>query len=546
MGGRQEPETSDEGATTASRNPEFLGSLIRLIAVIGAGVLAIGLGRLVDADSDQGDLRRFVVVVAATSGLIVVQQLVMQDRRLALMTSTITALASAVLVYLTDVGVEPALGTIVLAVLLTAGCVLIDDLPTGVLAFAPWSMLDEAGRMLGEGAEAVAPVGAAAIGLTGAVALVHRPDTVSAPSSPSATVGGTDRLPDETIEASVTAMHVDELTTSQLIDDDTAAAFEALRASDHPTMPVDDLRPDGPDVARSAPPQASPTSTADREPLVLGQPSRADGAAPALPVTPIPYTAGSESDHYVSGPWTIQAHSTRGSSHAHAGEPRQDAFALTTSRNGRYLVVAVSDGLGSAKHSNFGSYWATRLATSFLANDLDDDQSVADVLDRLPALVSTKLEELRGDIIGADANQIAATLVVCVVPTDRPAPVWLARVGDSDALVLTQSGAWASGFGGGDTSAIETGTTDVLPHHPGRVETRTIDGSKINALLIATDGVSRVVENSPELVGHAFAELLADPVDAAEFRRVVEFRRRGAHDDRTVVALWHRTRGGSA
>ena len=273
---------------------------------------------------------------------------------------------------------------------------------------------------------------------------------------------------------------------------------------------------------------------------VLGEPSRADGALGEMAVMGAPFSSASESDEYKAGNWILQARSSRGASHVHSGEPRQDSYALGRSKDGRFVIAAVADGLGSAERSNFGSYVATRVAVSVLSGQLSQGADVAEVLRSLPQLIAVQMDELARGLIKVDAKSVATTLVVTVVPADQPAPIWLARVGDSDGLVLTRAGRWASGFGGGEGSAIETGTTDVLPHHPDRVEVRTIDGAKAQALLLATDGVARVIEGSPDVVGAAFAERLAEPVDTIDFQRLIDFKRKGAHDDRTVVALWHR------
>ena len=289
------------------------------------------------------------------------------------------------------------------------------------------------------------------------------------------------------------------------------------------------------------------TPTASREfadfHIVLGEEGRAENSLGEIPTTSAPFSSGFEADQFTSGEWTIQARSSRGASHVHGGEFRQDAYALGRSANGEFVFAAIADGVGSAAFSNFGSYVATRAAVALLAKSLTNAGAVPEVLRGLPKAVSGHIREFSQHVLGANVDDVATTLVVAVVQANSAAPIWLARIGDSDALVLTKSGNWASGFGAGSPSDLETGATDVLPHHADRVEVRMIDGSKAEALLLATDGISRVIEGSPDVVGRAFSERLAEPIDSIEFEQLIDFKRRGAHDDRTAVAMWHRPKG---
>ena len=546
-------------------------TIIRVAALTAAAATVLILGSLFAIDLGDGetepDISGLASVVSLTSGFVLVQQFAMNARLIQLLSALVTilvGLAAAILTTNFDGWGTVALASIGLSLLLGAVMVLIEGLPVGSFTLPPWLWL--AAVQPEDGAVPFVLV-ATALGLITVVLTLHSSSaalTGQQAAGPTMQPGlsGTDQQHETTpvAEAPVlaTAPSAVDFGHTQADDEDQVSevpalgseaeideAFAKLEGGDRPTVAIPRVGDEQKQSKRSRSalaPTPAPTaadSIADFH-LVLGEPSRADGTPGELPMMPNPFTPGSEADHFTAGDWVLHARSSRGSSHVHGGEPRQDSYAATLSQDGKYVITAVADGLGSAKRSNFGSYWATRIATALLARDLKDGVDVAVVLGELTPRVASAMEKLASDLINSKAEDIAATLVVSVVPKDGPTPIWLARVGDSDAMVLTSSGQWASGFGAADDGALETGTTNVLPHHPDRVEVRTIDGSKARALLVATDGVARVIENSPDVVGSAFAERLSEPVDAIEFQRVVDFRRRGAHDDRTVVALWHR------
>lgn len=119
----------------------------------------------------------------------------------------------------------------------------------------------------------------------------------------------------------------------------------------------------------------------------------------------------------------------------------------------------------------------------------------------------------------------------------------VARVGDSDALVL-ENGTWRSVFEVSESDElVETGATSVLPNHPDRIEYVTLPMNSFACMLVATDGVSRVIEAAPVDVGAPFAQTLATPCTELEYQALIGFERRGAHDDRTAVAVWPRRTG---
>lgn len=517
------------------------------------------------------DIEGSDTLLAVGLGLLVVQALSMTNRRALLVTSAVTALAIAGLSLSRVVGAEVqssdavALGLVAVGVVIAAvvSALFSEEVSPVLVAFALWMLVGAFGLI-------PLPLLGLGVGLTAAFAIRETERTIRSNASAASAAGpevardpGPEKPPapswlNESASDGTASVAPGAIDFGQGVDSQTTAPEVALGHVDDPafqtdeddatiTLPTPEPQvgaPDSPPSVEVPAPQVG--AGAEEFHVVLGEPGRADGVLGEMAPMAPPFSSGSASDEYVAGNWVIQARSSRGASHVHGGEPRQDSYALGRSVDGRYVITAVSDGLGSAKRSNFGSYIATRVAVSLLSKELASETDVASALRALPQRIATEMDELARGLIDAGPSEIAATLVVAVVPAGEPAPIWLARIGDSDALVLTKAKRWASGFGGGEASAVETGTTDVLPHHADRVEVRTIDGAQAQALLLATDGVARIIETSPDLVGTAFADRLAEPVTAVDFQRLVDFRRKGAHDDRTVVAMWHRPGFGNA
>ena len=270
----------------------------------------------------------------------------------------------------------------------------------------------------------------------------------------------------------------------------------------------------------------------------LGQGSRGDGRVGQLISAKLPFAAGSESDEYAIADLRLVAHSKRGTSHSHGGDYRQDNYALSKTDDDRFAIIAVSDGLGSATASHIGSYWASRLTATLLTSELTRTQPSQAMFAELLPRVCTSMSKIAATLGASNSNDIASTLVVCIAPTNGQGPVHFGRVGDSDVLLLRE-GSWQSAFQQDTDSPIESGATSALPLEPNALEHTTAQWSDFTCALIATDGVSRVIENAPKDVGMPFAEQLSSPCSSLEFQSLVGFRRRGAHDDRTAVAIWN-------
>lgn len=329
-------------------------------------------------------------------------------------------------------------------------------------------------------------------------------------------------------------------TTSPAGRDDRPADRRPLVSERQSTFGETRLQPSPePVVQRRLPADRKPALVLDDAGFypLLGEGSRSDGHVGQLTKTLMPYTSASEADEFVLGSLRIVAQSSRGSSHVHAGDLRQDNYALSSTSDGAFAVAAVSDGLGSAPASHVGSYWATRLAVGLLATQLESMAPSREFFAIHMNAICNGMAKQAADIGITSESNIASTLVICVAPTSGEGPVHFARVGDSDVLLLC-AGQWQSAFSAAPDSLVESGATNSLPHDPEKLEYVVEDWSDFDCALVATDGVSRVIENAPNAVGGPFAERLQAPCTALEFQALIGFRRRGAHDDRTAIAMW--------
>ena len=175
---------------------------------------------------------------------------------------------------------------------------------------------------------------------------------------------------------------------------------------------------------------------------------------------------------------------------------------------------------------------------------------------------------------GAAAGALSTTLVVALL-TASPgrARVSLARVGDSTAFVLAGGEEWTELFC--DRTAGEAGmqrtATDVLPFAgagPGRSGTATkvgtgaVIGTQAGAdaggvesastefgadmvFVLVTDGVANPLRDGPSTVAPALAEVLRTRPTPLSLAGAADFSRRGAHDDRTILAAWLRNPSGA-
>ncbi|GAA3636650.1 protein phosphatase 2C domain-containing protein [Streptomyces chitinivorans] len=250
---------------------------------------------------------------------------------------------------------------------------------------------------------------------------------------------------------------------------------------------------------------------------------------------------------------TVRAASVRGDSHNWEGTCRQDAMTVTRigPPEAEMLLLAVADGVGSAKYSHIGSYRATRQAAVHL------DREAEGIHAALCARDAVKLSALANKAIAGAVAELrdgwertaryenrpyadgdyATTLHVLLVPTDpRVRDRVVFGVGDGGLFVLRDT-YWHHGTPAGE-GVIDT-RTEALPHAYSTVEStllRTVPGE---VLLLGTDGITNpLTQKDPE-----FAQRLAHAWGGAapslsDFLWQAQTRAKSYDDDRTVVCVW--------
>ena len=144
-------------------------------------------------------------------------------------------------------------------------------------------------------------------------------------------------------------------------------------------------------------------------------------------------------DHAQAGQFLAIGASAVGASHRKHVRPRDDAFAMTS--NGRWLVAAICDGLGSRPHSRFGAtFVANRLADSLLEDLASADASSNQVLVIRNVFGRVRLAVAgRAEALGVEPAGIGCTAVVLALDSLTGQCIAV-RAGDGAILALEQSG----------------------------------------------------------------------------------------------------------
>lgn len=286
---------------------------------------------------------------------------------------------------------------------------------------------------------------------------------------------------------------------------------------------------------------------------------------------------GGRSDQFL-----VLAASVSGVSHRLAGRRGEDSFGWALPEPGR-LGLVVADGVGSAGRGGEGAELAVDAACRYLTGGAEHGWDLASCWSAISE-ANRALYEAGGE---APAG-LATTIVVALVRAGAgEAEVALGRVGDSSAFVLSPEGEWqelfgaSGGAGAGPAQAAGTGAandadgpmlvtaTASLPLASmgpaegggprglagaeagpggGPVEMASAALGRGAALALVTDGVAQPLRDGPTTVAPRLAEALRaggegglGPLGLAY---ALDFSRRGAHDDRTVLVAWPLARQG--
>lgn len=216
--------------------------------------------------------------------------------------------------------------------------------------------------------------------------------------------------------------------------------------------------------------------------------------------------------------WRIAAASVIGTSHAKTGLPCQDSarVRLVNTPQGPVLVSAVSDGAGSAAHSEMGSRAAVTTATYLIENYLEaggtvsaiDHETALSWLAQIQSVISNLAIEA-----GTSVREFACTLMVAVVAFD--VSVFL-QVGDG-AMVVREEGddGWSYVFWPQHGEYINS-TNFVTSLDASEVMEFARPARRIESFSCFSDGIeSLVLHYATKTVHDSFFNAMIEPVRAS-------------------------------
>jgi hypothetical protein len=259
------------------------------------------------------------------------------------------------------------------------------------------------------------------------------------------------------------------------------------------------------------------------------------------------------------GDLAVAAASVRGHKHRLGGAENQDSYAtaVTTLEDGRsFAIIAVCDGMGSARYSSFGARLFAHHMVSILSMTVsqcpdDYDQVLLSGQYETIDYVSTQVLAYRSGEFDAptvprdkiDVRDLQCTVTFVVIPAfsieeSGRRTALFGFIGDSPAFRLAGdewlridqdkdgTGVWSSATEGAiNSSGMDLRNVDLLP------------GS---AVLLSSDGVGNFIRFNDQLtsLGLDLAQRWSRPVGLLDFVRDVSFETQSADDDRTAAVVW--------
>lgn len=242
---------------------------------------------------------------------------------------------------------------------------------------------------------------------------------------------------------------------------------------------------------------------------------------------------------------TLRVASVRGASHRYANECRQDAFCVAPTSEAGGLIVAVADGVGSARFSHVGSYEAAQLATSRVPELLKNDEPAG-------RLTSWDLQEVADELasrahqLGRSPGDLSTTLCLAAIPSAASEgdalELVLARIGDSSAYVVRGASdhGWEAVFSSptdAESEFIDTKTA-ALPEQA-RADVRKVRVRAGDILILGTDGfLNPVIASERTRLALTRNWTRGHLPSLSEFLWTVDSRIKTYDDDRTAALIW--------
>jgi hypothetical protein len=217
--------------------------------------------------------------------------------------------------------------------------------------------------------------------------------------------------------------------------------------------------------------------------------------------------------------WRVASACEIGTSHVRSGLPCQDSVAhsIVRTKRGNVFISVVSDGAGSAAHSEIGSWLAATtfvelvevyLETGGRLNDIDRPK----VVSWIEATTARLVERARDD--GNAPKDYSCTLIAAIV---GPNAAVFAQIGDGAVVVSHgEADGWSwvfwpqhGEYANQTTFVLSANATDALEFN--------LAPRRIDEFAMFSDGIERMVlHSSTKTVNDAFFEQMFAPVRASK------------------------------
>jgi len=277
----------------------------------------------------------------------------------------------------------------------------------------------------------------------------------------------------------------------------------------------------------------------------FGDGARAQGYPWLLPERTV--QNGIAADEAAVGAFAIRAASVIGPGHrcGQPADPRQDSYRIGRSRDSRYAIVAVADGLSSAAWSDAGATMASSQAVTLLREQIETvGFGGLDVKELYGRIAESVAAHAAGR--GVATSHVATVLITAVLAepdANGVAEAWISWLGDSSAWTLDPHvPLWQVSAGDVKDRTAAVVSNEVagqLPDTPQLARDRYVTLAPGAALALVTDGIGDAWADPAGNVNEYFANAWRSPVPATRFTADVGFDAPQCLDDRTAVVTWN-------
>ncbi|MCX5423810.1 protein phosphatase 2C domain-containing protein [Streptomyces sp. NBC_00078] len=278
---------------------------------------------------------------------------------------------------------------------------------------------------------------------------------------------------------------------------------------------------------------------------LFGDGARAQGYPWQLPERTV--QNGIAADEATVGAFTVRAASVIGPGHrcSQPAQPRQDSYRIGRSRDSRYAIMAVADGLSSAAWSDAGATTASSQAVTLLREQIEtvgfNRLDFKDLYGRIAESVAAHAAGRRVDT--SDVATVLITAVLAEPDTNGVARAWITWLGDSTAWTLDpHAPLWQCSAGEAKDRTAAVVSNEVagrLPDTPQLAMGQYVTLAPGAALALVTDGIGDAWADPAGNVNEYFANAWRSPVPATRFTADVGFDAPQCLDDRTAVVMWN-------